>query len=320
LLRVPVIGIGFWQAGGRLWGRYGIREATEVVGAALEHGLILFDTAEIYGNGRSERLLGEALRRLGGLEEAVVVTKVAGFRVTWNGFRKAVEGSARRLGRRPDIVLYHWPPPWPFTACRIARLLEKLVEHGLTSHIGVSNFNTADLEEATHCTRRHEILIDQVHYSLAHRVPEKKLIPLAHRLGVRIMAWGPLAKGALAGKTKPNNAARLLDPVFLRAARDKRLQESLEAIARRHGVSKAIAALAWLIAKNAIPVVGARKRRHVEDAARAASLSLTEDEIRALDNASSRYLGGKDYDELRFNRAIPPPLQWLIYKGLLRGI
>ncbi|BEP17397.1 aldo/keto reductase [Pyrofollis japonicus] len=319
-LRVSGIGIGFWQAGGRLWGRYGLREAVEVIGAALEHGIVLFDTAEIYGNGRSEKLLGEALRKLRSLGEAVIVTKVAGFRVTWNGFRKAVEGSVRRLGRRPDIVLYHWPPPWPFTVCRVVKLLEKLVEHGLTSYIGVSNFNAADLEEAAHCAKRHEILVDQVHYSLAHRVPEKRLIPLAQRLGVRIMAWGPLAKGALAGKTKPDNAARMLDPVFLRAARDKRLQEALETIERKHGVSKAVIALAWLIAKKAIPVVGARRRKHVEDAARAATLKLREEDVRVLDKASSRYLGRADYSELRFNRAIPPPLQWFTYKLLLRGI
>ncbi len=319
-LRVPVIGIGFWQAGGRLWGRYSPDNAVRVVGAALENGLNLFDTAEIYGNGRSERLLGEALRRHGALEEAIIVTKIAGYRVTWTGFRRAVEGSSRRLGRRPDIVLYHWPPPWPFSACRVARLLEKLMDEGLTWGIGVSNFGSRLLEEAVHCLHRYEILVDQVHYSLAHRVPENKLVGTATRLGVKLMAWGPLAKGALAGKTRPDNAARALDPVFLRAARDRELQGALESIAKRHGVSKAVVALAWLVARGAIPVVGARREKHVADAARAAGLVLSREEEELLNNVSEKYRGRGDYCELCFNRYIPAPLQWLIYHVLLRGI
>jgi len=319
-LRVPVIGIGFWQAGGRLWGRYSLDDAIRVVGSALENGLNLFDTAEIYGNGRSERLLGEALRRHGALEEAVIVTKIAGYRVTWTGFRKAVKGSSHRLGRKPDIVLYHWPPPWPFSACRVARLLERLVDEGLTWGIGVSNFGSRLLEEAVHCLRRYEILVDQVHYSLAHRVPENKLAAVAAKLGVKLMAWGPLAKGALAGKTRPNNAARALDPVFMRAAQDKELQGALEKIAKKHNVSKAVVALAWLIARGALPVVGARRREHVTDAALAARISLSPREVELLNNISEKYRGHGDYCVLCFNKYIPAPLQWLLYRVLMRGV
>ncbi len=295
-------------------------DAIRVVGAALENDLSLFDTAEIYGNGRSERLLGEALRRYKALEEAIIVTKIAGYRVTWTGFRKAVEGSSRRLGRRPDIVLYHWPPPWPFSACRVARLLEKLVDEGLTWGIGVSNFGSRLLEEAAHCLYRYEILVDQVHYSLVHRVPENKLVGTAAKLGVKLMAWSPLAKGALAGKTRPDNAARALDPVFMHAARDRELQEALEKIAKRHGVSKAVVALAWLVARGVIPVVGARREEHVADAARATRLVLSREEEELLNRVSEKYRGRGDYCELCFNRYIPAPLQWLIYRVIMRGI
>jgi aryl-alcohol dehydrogenase-like predicted oxidoreductase len=96
-----------WQAGGRLWGPIGYGEVYHVVGAAAEHGLLFFDTAELYGAGRSEELLGRALREHGVLEEAFIVSKVAGFRVTRRGVVGAVEATARRLGRRPDLVLYH---------------------------------------------------------------------------------------------------------------------------------------------------------------------------------------------------------------------
>jgi aryl-alcohol dehydrogenase-like predicted oxidoreductase len=230
--------------------------------------------AELYGAGRSERLLGEALHRHGVAEEAFIVTKVAGYRVTRRGVVGAVEASSRRLGRRPDLVLYHCPPPYPWTPCKVARLLEEAWSLGLTGYIGVSNFNASQLREAVSCTRRAEIIVDQVHYSLAHRVPEHRLLPTASELGVTIMAWGPLAKGALAGKRKADNMARRLDPVFRAAARDEKLQTALAEAAAKLNTSKAIIALAWLISRGAVPVVGARRRRHVEQAARAAATTL----------------------------------------------
>ena len=196
------------------------------------------------------------------------------------------------------------------------------MEEGLAAYIGVSNFNARELEEAVYCLRRHEIVVDQIHYNLAHRVPENRLIPVARRLGVEIMAWGPLAKGALAGKTKANNAARMLDPVFWEASRDQRLLETLRRAAARLGTSMAAVALAWLHGKGAIPVVGVRRQSHVEEAALAARLKLPSDIMEELDTASKRYITrwGTCYRELHWNRYIPPPLQYLVYNLILRGI
>jgi aryl-alcohol dehydrogenase-like predicted oxidoreductase len=317
---VPPVALGMWQAGGRLWGEASYSAVREVVEAAVERGLLFFDTAELYGAGRSEELLGRALRETGVLGEAFVVTKVAGFRVTRRGVVGALEASARRLGRRPDLVLYHWPPPYPWSPCRVARLLEEAVERGLAGWMGVSNFNARELEEAAGCTRRHEVLVDQVHYSLAHRVPENRLIPAAERLGVTVMAWGPLAKGALAGRRAADNWARRLDPVFRAAARDQRLQEALAGAAERLGVPMAAVALAWLRRRGAVPVVGARRRRHVEAAAVAAELELPGEVEAELDRVSRRYRRDGCYRELHWNRFIPPPVQWLIYMAILRGV
>jgi len=319
---VPPVALGMWQAGGRLWGATGYEAVREVAAAAAEHGLLFFDTAELYGAGRSEELLGRALRELGVLEEAFIVTKVAGYRVTRRGIVSAVEASARRLGRRPDLVLYHWPPPYPFSVCRVVRLLEEAADRGLTAYIGVSNFNARELEEAAGCARRHEVTVDQVHYSLAHRVPEHRLIPAAEKLGAAVMAWGPLAKGALAGKRRADNWARRLDPVFREASRDEELQAALGEVAERLGATRAVVALAWLVARGAVPVVGARRRRHVEAAAEAAGLELPGWAARRLDEASRRYLArwGTCYRELHWNRYIPPPIQWFIYRVVLRGV
>jgi len=110
--RVSVVAIGTWQAGSRLWGRLNTSMFEEAVARAVELGVNLFDTAELYGLGLAEERLGNALRRVGALGDVVIVDKIAGYRVTWSGFRKAARGMARRLGRRPDVILYHWPPPY----------------------------------------------------------------------------------------------------------------------------------------------------------------------------------------------------------------
>jgi len=318
--RVPGLAIGLWQAG-RLWPgrRRGVEEA---VARAVEAGLLFFDTAELYGAGASERLLGGILSRLGALGDAFIVTKLAGYRVTWNGFRKALEASARRLGRKPDLVLYHWPPPYPFSVCHVTRLLERAVDSGLVSYIGVSNFNAGELERAVECTRRYEILVDQVQYNMFFRVVEHRLMRVASRLHVSLMAWSPLAKGVLAGKTVLDAPAKLLDPVFHRARRAGSLLSELARMAGRYNSSMASLALSWIIARGAIPVVGVSSPSHVDDALRALRLAGEEGVVRelmALTGDASVVEEGC-YRVLHWNRLIPPPLQLVLYRVVLGGI
>lgn len=305
-----------------MWGSVNRGEFRDAIRFAVENGLLFFDSAELYGLGGSEELLGSLLRELGARDEAFIVTKIAGYRVTVRGAVKAVEASSRRLGRRPDMVLYHWPPPYPFTACRAVRLLEAVLDKGLAGWMGVSNFDAVQLEEAVHCAKKAEVLVDQVHYSMAYRLPENHLIPRARRLGVTIMAWSPLAKGALAGKTLADNLARKIDPVFKRAARDRELQQALATAAGRLGADKASIAIAWLIARDAIPVVGVRRRSHVESITRALQLEIPHESLKELDKASEKYVAmwGKKYSELRFNRFLPPPIQYFVFNIVLGGI
>jgi aryl-alcohol dehydrogenase-like predicted oxidoreductase len=317
--RVSIVGVGTLQAGGRLWLSVDTCSLEAAVLRAVGAGVNLFDTAELYGLGRAEERLGAILRRAGLLDSVVIVDKVAGYRVTWSGFRKAVERMARRLGRRPDVILYHWPPPYPFTVCRVARLLERLVDEGYTGWVGFSNFNGRMIVRAVECMARHEPVTVQVHYSLAHRSPERSVFPQARRYGLTVTAWGPLAKGALAGKTRPDNPARLTDPVFLRAARDRKLQQALETLAGKYGAPRAAIALAWIIAHGAIPIVGVRRPEHVDALVRAAAVRLAGEDVELLDRLTAKYVGRR-YSELEWNRLIPPPLQMLIYEVLLRGI
>ena len=322
--RISVVGLGFWQAGSTLWrGRDpGVVESVKRgVEIALGLGVNFFDTAEIYGWGRSERILGEALARAGSVRgdvEPIVASKVAGFRTTRHSVVKAAEASKRRLGRTIDLLQYHWPPPYYARLCSIIRGLEDAVDRGLAAYIGLSNFPRGLLAKALECTRRYELVSNQVQYSLAYRSPENHLKPYMEEKGLTLIAWSPLAKGALAGKTVADAPALRGDKVFRDAARDEELQEALRSIAEKHGATRAQVALAWLIAKNAVPIPGYRRAKRVEENAGAAELQLSREDIELLDKASWKYRKryGECYSSLRSMRLIPGFLQYLAIRGL----
>ncbi len=310
--KISVIGVGLWQAGSIYW--HGntpdtLEEVRRGILRALELGINFFDTAEIYGKGVSERLLGETLRQSGLRSNAIIATKVAGFRWTRHDIIKAVKRSAERLGTHIDLIQHHWPPPVYAPLCRVVRSLEEAIERGLASYIGLSNYPTKLLEKALYCLKKYDIVSNQVQYSLAYRKPETGLKPFMEKHGITLIAWSPLAKGALAG-AKPDTLSRKLDPVFRKAAQDRRLQETLERIAEKHKASKAEVALAWLIAKRAVPIPGFRRAHRIDSIARAATLKLPQEDINALDEASTGYTDG-EYDSLRLNRFIPGLLQRL---------
>jgi len=319
---VSPLGVGLWQAASRSWStRKRPAPVHEIVKAALENEINLFDTAEVYGWGESERLLGEALRTLQAHDQAIIATKVAGFRATRGQILRAAENSKRRLGRAPDLLQYHWPPPPCSTICRVARAMEEAVLKGHAGAWGVSNFDGAKLQKAAECARRLEPVSDQVQYSLAYRAPENDVIPTARSLNATIIAWSPLAKGSLAGLQHPKTPAQSRDPVFRAAARDTLLQETLQAVAEKHGATKAQVALAWLITKGAIPIPGSRKPARIAEYAKAAKIKLGEYDIHALDKASQKYLHkwGRKYKALQWLRYIPAPLQYIVI-GSFRGV
>jgi len=309
--RVSVVGLGFWQAGGRAWRLNGHGWVESVVGEALDRGINLFDTAEIYGWGRSERLLGEALRRLGAGDDVVVASKVGGFRVNTASIIRGVKGINRRLGRTVDLVQHHWPPPVYVPLCATIRGLERAVLEGHAHYYGLSNYPASLMEKAYSCAKRIEPVSDQVQYSLAYRSAENRLLPHSRQRGYTIIAWSPLAKGALAGKSRPSDPAQKADPVFRAAAGDTRLQNALDTVAGRHRATRAQVALAWLIAKGAIPIPGTRKPERVAEIAGSATLRLGEDDIRLLDEAGREYLyrWGRTYRALWYMRLIPCLLQ-----------
>ncbi len=312
--KVSIVGIGAWQAGQKSWGRGSRGELIKTYRNGFDNGINLIDTAEIYGWGRSERIVGEAVK---GYSDVVVATKIAGcfFHPVW--IRKRVKGSLRRLGLK-TIPLYqvHWPPSIYSRLCPGFRVLEELVEEVLIESIGVSNFNRGEFIKANNCLEKEKIVSNQVEYSLVQRAPERELLPVLEEYGAKMIAWGPLAKGALAGKKKIDNIARLTDPKFHRARKDERLLGAIKTVAEEEGVSMATIAIAWIINKGIIPIVGARRKKHIDSLIEAAELNLKQHQLRLLDEASRKYLSG---GITRVTLRIMPDILYCGILWLIRG-
>ena len=284
--RMSAVGLGTWQFGSLEWGygrRYADEESIAIVHRALELGITLIDTAEIYGQGRSERIVGQAIRDR--RQQVFLATKLfpVGLPVQVAARERA---SAKRLGT-PVLDLYqlHWPSPvFPlrYTMPRFRRL----VDDGLVRHIGVSNFPLKGWQDAERAAGM-PVLTNQVQFSLAHRAPETDLVPWAQQNGRIVIAYSPLAQGLLSGRYQdrpPSNFRRLRTDFHARTrARFAPLIEALKAIGEVHHATPAQVALAWLIAKpNVVVIPGASSVRQVEENAAAADLDLTPDELERL--------------------------------------
>ncbi len=322
--KTSIIGLGFWQAGSRLWGFHGnsVEDTVlRIVDKAYSIGINFYDTAEIYGAGLSEKLLGASVRKLGIRDDVFIATKVAGYRHFRYDVLKTVKRSIKRLGFKPDLVQHHWPPPFYGSICRVVNALEEIVDNGLASYYGLSNYNKALLEKALECTKKHEPVSNQVQYSIGYRVVENKLKSYMDRNNIVLIAWSPLAKGSLAGLDKPRNTAQKNDPVFKTIIRDKELLKTLDMIAEKHGVSKSVVSLAWLVEKNALPIPGTRRIERVIEYSRVFEIKLSREDVELIDKVSSKYIvkWGREYSSLKQLRYIPGVLINL-FLTIARGI
>jgi aryl-alcohol dehydrogenase-like predicted oxidoreductase len=290
-VRVSAIGLGTWQFGSSEWGygaAYNRNEAGAIVRRALELGVNLIDTAEVYGLGRSERIVGEAIR--GRREEVFLATKIwpigLPFMVGWRARR-----SARRLGvDRIDLYQQHWPNPL-FGARATMPRMRRLVEQGLVGHVGVSNFSLRGWQEAEQALGG-PVLSNQVLFSLAHRDPDRDLVPWAQKTGRIVIAYSPLGQGLLSGKyqdSAPKNFRRMRSNFSAEArARFAPLITALREIGGRHGATPAQIALAWLIRKpNVVAIPGASSVHQLEENAAAGDIELSEEDSSRLDGLSA---------------------------------
>jgi aryl-alcohol dehydrogenase-like predicted oxidoreductase len=293
------MGIGTWSWGDRLLWSYG-RDHTDVdletaYNTSLAGGIRLFDTAEFYGFGRSERLLGRFIRSEG--TPVKVCTKFVPFpwRLSQHSLMAALRKSLERLGLESlELYMMHVPLP-PVSIDTWMEAMADAVEAGLIRAVGVSNYGVSQMRRAHRALGRRGVPLaaNQVLYNLLQRGPERNgLQDACQELNVRLVAYSPLAQGVLTGKYTPDHpppGIRGLRSGRQRLAKAGPLIDLLRAIGQAHGDRPpAQVALNWVIAKGALPIPGAKNARQAESNVGALTWSLTAGEVAALDQVSDR--------------------------------
>jgi aryl-alcohol dehydrogenase-like predicted oxidoreductase len=294
--QISRIGLGTWQFGSREWGYgqpYAGREARAIVRRAVELGVTLFDTAELYGFGRSERILGPALGE--DRERVFLATKLFPLLPVAPVVEQRAVASANRLDvRRIDLYQVHQPNPVvrDGTIMRGMRALQRV---GLVGEVGVSNY-PLDRWQAAEIALGRRVLSNQVAYSLVSRSPELDLLPFAESTGHIVIAYSPLAQGLLSGRYdrdhRPANRVRAASALFLpqNLERAGDLIATLREVAGAHSATPAQIALAWSIRRPAVVAIpGASSVGQLESNVAAASIKLADGEYQALSAASDRF-------------------------------
>jgi diketogulonate reductase-like aldo/keto reductase len=187
--KVPVIGQGTWMIDGD-----SIKElrAIETLRLGLEQGMSHIDTAEMYGNGHVEELVGEAIE--GRRDKIFLVSKVLPYNASYEGTLKACKMTLKRLKTEwLDLYLLHWPGSYPIR--ETMRAMEKLVSDGLVKYIGVSNFDVKDIVEEEQVLQNERIVCNQVLYNLLDRVIERQLLPYCNNKGIAVVGYSPFGHG-----------------------------------------------------------------------------------------------------------------------------
>lgn len=257
----PALGLGTWRLGESARTR---QAEVAAVRLALEIGYRVIDTAEMYGEGGAEEVVGQALaeaQRAGTVtrNELFIVSKVYPHNASRIGVRTACERSRRRMGLdRIDLYLLHWRGAHPLAETVAG--FEALMGLGHIARWGVSNFDMADMEELSAVRGGAACAADQVYYSLGERGAGHALLPWLQRAGMPLMAYSPIDQGALAGNAP------------------------LAALAQRLGASAAQLALAWALHQGGVMAIPkAQREAHLRENFAAASLALTVEDLAALD-------------------------------------
>lgn len=295
---LSVIGLGTWQFGSREWGygaEYDTSDAGRIVERARELGVTVFDTAEVYGLGRSERILGTALAATGGTDGLAVASKIFPLFPIAPVVRRRGVRSAERLGVE-TIGLYQVHQANPVVRDGpTMRGMRALQEAGVIREVGVSNYSLKRWQTAQ---RRlgSRVLSNQVQFNLVARAPLTGMLRWAQATGHIVIAYSPLAQGLLSGRydrdNRPTNSLRAANARFLpeNLAAITPLLDTLRSVADAHGATASQIALAWVVHHpNVIAIPGASSVAQVESNAAAADIRLTDDEYAALTAAAESY-------------------------------
>lgn len=277
-------------------------ESRPLIRQALESGINFFDTANVYSDGTSEEIVGRALREFARRDEIVIATKVNGrMRKGSNGaglsrkhILSEIDHSLRRLGT--DYVdlyqIHRWDPGTPIEETLEA--LHDIVKAGKARYIGASSMYAWQFSKAIYTSRLNgwtEFISMQNHVNLLNREEEREMMPLCLDQNIAVMPWSPMARGRLT-RAWDETSARLDTDEFGKSLytefpeSDRRVVEAVGAVAAARGVPRAQIALAWVLQKKGMtsPIIGASKPHHLPDAIAALSITLSADEIKALES------------------------------------
>ncbi len=307
-LKLSTIGFGSWAIGGGDWkfgwGDQDAREAIDAIIAAVDLGINWIDTAAVYGGGKSEELVGQALKELGSARRPIVATKCGRVMRDPETIDKVLKrdsimaechASLKRLGVDCiDLYQMHWPEPDEDIEEGWSTLVE-LKQQGKVREIGVSNHS---VEQLKRLEAIHPVCSLQPPYSMIVHDAEKQLLPYCGQQQIGVVTYSPMYKGLLTGKFTAERAASLpasdhrsRDPRFQSPQIEKHLKlvEGLEAIAAKHQRTVAELAIAWVLRRPEVTsaIVGSRRPAQVAETVKAADWNLSSEDVQAIESLRS---------------------------------
>jgi len=300
-IEVSEICLGTWVFGGHLWGEVDDKVSENVVNMAIDNGINFIDTAPIYGGGRSESVIGKAIR---GKRNKVVIATKCGLKMKGEGIevdlsarfiREEIENSLNRLGIETiDLYQCHWPDnkiPFDETFGE----LHKLVKEGKVRCIGISNFNA---KETRAVLERSSVVTNQVQYSLLDRRIEDELFPVLRERKVSVLPYGILGGGILSGKyrtppeVKPGDVKDFFYKFYKEPQWSKtmKLVSAMDEIAELHDASDSHVAINWMLSHEEVAscIVGCRTPEQLNENIKAMDWQLSEDDVLKLDEISQK--------------------------------
>jgi myo-inositol catabolism protein IolS len=291
-IKISAIIMGTWQAGKDMWVGIEDAESTGAIKAAYDAGITTFDTAEVYGNGHSEKIVGNALHDV--RDKVVIATKVFSNHLKYQQVIDACHGSLKNLNTDYiDLYQIHWPPgsfgAKPVPLEETMRAMTDLEAQGKIRAVGVSNFSRSQLEDAATYGRIHSL---QPPYSLFWRKVETYAMPYCLENNITVLAYSSMAQGLLTGKFGPDHRFAKGDHRFrnklFQPENYKRVQKALEKlrpIAKANHITLGQLALAWIISRPGIcAIAGARNVEQASQNAVAANVHLSEEDLAAVNN------------------------------------
>jgi aryl-alcohol dehydrogenase-like predicted oxidoreductase len=301
---ISVVGYGAWEAGGMAWGpNPPDDQVVRAMRVAIDNGVTWIDTAEVYGGGKSEELVGEAI---GGRDDVLVFTKLApkgaGSGFDTAGVRAGCEASLKRLGRDPmDLYQLHWPDE-SVPVEETWQAMAALVDDGLVRHIGVSNFDQSLIER---CEKIRHVDSLQPHFSMLWRkARDEGLLRFCKENGTGVIAYAPLGYGLLTGAFDKDttfsdddwrsggHGMRAYERLFAPGRFEENLDvvDSLRPIADRSGITLAQLALAWVVHQEGVTgaIAGSRNPEHVVENTRGGDVNLSDKDLEEIETLLTR--------------------------------